>query len=730
MSRKRPDKILQTALVNNMLVASNNQNGANEIVYKEFNTTIANLRTSTNLFYPSVLITDVGKEGLFKYDSTDTTTIDDNMYTIVDSSSRRYKRTTDVINSKLQVVTSTTNLIAYTQSSLCEYDGSIWEKMTGSNVASNGGTYAGTLINVNSSTYWSRIYDEYVNVKWFGAKGDGVTDDTSPIQLAINSFRNVFFPKGTYGTTSELSLLDNSNIKGVNGNLSIVKALGTGNFNLFYGQNITNTNFSNLGFYGNNQAVSSGDGQAIRCLLTTGATKNWENIEIINCKFDNFKGDYWINIYNTNLTYKIDGVTIKACKFQSYTGNSRNGSSTGVASACINISGLYGQVNYIENINVSNNFADANYIKSFLLLFSGTKNIKIDGNILKSSGLSSEISNESAAYAIMAYDSSNVNVPRNITITNNQIIGVRSCGLYMAGATEILIDGNIISGQIDVVNTSLPKGAISLNGCNNIVVNGNILKNNIFGINWVASEIVEPTNLIISNNKITNSTVNSIRLAINYIETSNVQVVNNIITGGSNSDACIYVVSTMSGSIYRLVIDNNNINTTENSSTGIRFVSSDNSYTFYDTYISNNIIKTSQQGIDVSITKYPIYLIGNKLIGSFSYAGINAQSALKVILKDNIFTSQNSGGKCFVTNSGTQGVMINNVFKDCNISNIYSISGNTLGYTAPWFSPTGYGEYIQNLDQYEQGVSLSKYIIKGWFWNGTAWYQDRTLTGN
>src|SRR5690606_27939345 len=48
---------------------------------------------------------------------------------------------------------------------------------------------------------------EFVSVKDFGAKGDGVTNDTSAIQAAIdyavqNGSRQVFFPDGTYHLSS------------------------------------------------------------------------------------------------------------------------------------------------------------------------------------------------------------------------------------------------------------------------------------------------------------------------------------------------------------------------------------------------------------------------------------------------------------------------------------------------------------------------------------------------
>lgn len=37
-----------------------------------------------------------------------------------------------------------------------------------------------------------------VNVKWYGAVGDGVTDDTEAIQDVINKYENVYIPSGTY----------------------------------------------------------------------------------------------------------------------------------------------------------------------------------------------------------------------------------------------------------------------------------------------------------------------------------------------------------------------------------------------------------------------------------------------------------------------------------------------------------------------------------------------------
>ena len=98
-----------------------------------------------------------------------------------------------------------------TLTTLCLWNGAAWE-----------------FINDNSSAI--------VSVKDYGAKGDGVTDDTAAIQAAINSFGaantatggTVFFPVGVYKITSSLLLNYGTSLLG-GGGLS-VKIVANGNF--------------------------------------------------------------------------------------------------------------------------------------------------------------------------------------------------------------------------------------------------------------------------------------------------------------------------------------------------------------------------------------------------------------------------------------------------------------------------------------------------------------------
>ena len=55
---------------------------------------------------------------------------------------------------------------------------------------------------------------EVINVKWFGAKGDGIADDTEAINKAIRYGKDVFIPQGIYLTSSAIILRGDIQITG------------------------------------------------------------------------------------------------------------------------------------------------------------------------------------------------------------------------------------------------------------------------------------------------------------------------------------------------------------------------------------------------------------------------------------------------------------------------------------------------------------------------------------
>ena len=75
----------------------------------------------------------------------------------------------------------------------------------------------GVIYIKKNNKYYKRQFEGVVNVKWFGAKGDGVTDDYSSIINAVDFLKrknggNLFFPEGKYKVGQTLNL---TNIKGI-----------------------------------------------------------------------------------------------------------------------------------------------------------------------------------------------------------------------------------------------------------------------------------------------------------------------------------------------------------------------------------------------------------------------------------------------------------------------------------------------------------------------------------
>lgn len=88
---------------------------------------------------------------------------------------------------------------------------------------------------------WTRQYDGAVNVKWFGAKGDGVTDDTVAINKALE-FSNgslIYIPVGVFRITSNLTAGSGIDIR-IKGSSPIYKSHGliSDSYSSIYTENI------------------------------------------------------------------------------------------------------------------------------------------------------------------------------------------------------------------------------------------------------------------------------------------------------------------------------------------------------------------------------------------------------------------------------------------------------------------------------------------------------------
>lgn len=82
----------------------------------------------------------------------------------------------------------------------------------------------GTVLVSTAGARFKRIYNGAVNVKWFGAKGDGVTAADQAFQIAIDAADWVYVPNGNYLFANSVELTNNKNIFGESrGGTKIIK---------------------------------------------------------------------------------------------------------------------------------------------------------------------------------------------------------------------------------------------------------------------------------------------------------------------------------------------------------------------------------------------------------------------------------------------------------------------------------------------------------------------------
>ncbi len=211
---------------------------------------------------------------------------------------------------------------------------------------------SGTIIVATDGRRWKRVYTGPANVKWFGATGDGINDDTAAFNAALLANPDVFAPAATY-ICLNVSLQDGSHLYG-DGWSTVIKQKSTaidGDFLLAANKNDGGTPsvldnkknivISNLQLAGPLatpvllehchllflSAVSDvlvenvkffafrGDGLYVGSGDSGTAERHNERLVVRNCRFDG------VNNENRNgiSVLDIDGIVIENCSFEKIT---------------------------------------------------------------------------------------------------------------------------------------------------------------------------------------------------------------------------------------------------------------------------------------------------------------------------------------------------------------------------------------------------------------------------
>ena len=146
---------------------------------------------------------------------------------------------------------------------------------------------------------------DVVSVKDFGAVGDGVTDDTTAIQAALNLGIPIYFPIGIYRTTSELVLKQGSKILG-SGCYSGIDTLTVYPTAIDDGTTIIKYD----GTAGANVAVVRASSEAVGTEPTNVDTRNLPNVGVSDVVLDgNSKAGIGLYLVRAMMNCQYDRIT-------------------------------------------------------------------------------------------------------------------------------------------------------------------------------------------------------------------------------------------------------------------------------------------------------------------------------------------------------------------------------------------------------------------------------------
>jgi hypothetical protein len=342
---------------------------------------------------------------------------------------------------------------------------------------------------------YSMIAGAPVNVLDYGAKGDGVTNDTAAIQAAVNAGGTIYFPDGTYEIT-HVDLGSNTQLIGESWNTIIHQIAGTnprpgaydGMFTINYVGNQTPTQnvvFRDLQFRMNTPVGTYTAADEQSHIILGGHT---ESVIIDNCFFYGWRGD--AVFLGSQLGSQGGGVptnyvaqnsSITNCRFDGINNTCRQGITGG------SVDGLYINANYFLNVT----------------------NATMPGAI----DIEPELP---LAYA------------RTITVTNNIFVGVGPVG---ARRRAVVVD---LGGQS--VSAVDRRGNITvndnyLNTTNGVIVIGNKECSDVnFNSNWVFGT----TATMVWTN------INGLSVANNYFEACETILIGFTTTGAEVRNASIY----------------------------------------------------------------------------------------------------------------------------------------------------------------------------------------------
>lgn len=365
--------------------------------------------------------------------------------------------------------------------------------------------HAASTAPVSDTKYW-------LNVKDFGAVGNGYDDDTPYIQSAIDSAASkgggVFLPAGKYYINRGLIMRNKVNLIGAGAEYTFIKAGNADMFMLYSGSGINNYTVEGISFEGVGPSGATGDIVERGIYMVEGA-----NISVRNCVFT--------GVANGIRLSRSQHVIISNCTFLKIFGSTSPVEGYGIV--------IEGGANHTLQGNHFKNIS-----KNCIQLTAGSTYSHLTGNIMEFTGeaailLSSKVSacsyhlieanivapyanaeqENSSTYGIRLKDACSYN-----TIVNNVISRAASAGIQLDASENAGDDkpfGNSISGNSIYGSV---RGISVLNGDGNAVKSNDVRRTEVGILIDVIGEDASSSSKrnIVTNNSISQSSAAAIRI--------------------------------------------------------------------------------------------------------------------------------------------------------------------------------------------------------------------------
>lgn len=348
--------------------------------------------------------------------------------------------------------------------------------------ATNSGLPAASVTNA--------IWEHAGNVKLYGAVGDGVTDDTAAIQAAMDACTNVYFPGGTY-LTSTVRPSSHTRLHG----------LGTLLFAATTYNGIEITNKENVSIDGLRMAGASR--VAVYFLGATNCTVQDADISGAGIVHSN---QSVAGVYIGNSV----GVKVQNNRFH---GNGSYGLYSTNSHASADIMVGRDEAGGSESLDISGNRIEGSSCAFSILCFD-LRNSAISRNRIDQNN---QLGNaEASGYGICIYMvSGNDYTARHNVVAGNVVQNTAGTGIYMQRADYCVVTGNSVTNCVlQQTGISLLRAGIALSNCRAVVATGNTVAGS--GNDGVSVACgLPPTNTshTVSGNVITDSARHGVLLA-------------------------------------------------------------------------------------------------------------------------------------------------------------------------------------------------------------------------